>query len=823
MGYSFNKVIYDNTGAPKDYEFVEMNKAYESIMGIQEKDWIGKNVSELYKAINTEPEDWDEFYRRVFTNHQNNDLEMNFKHLDKYYKIKIKSPKEDYIIISLTDISIELRESKKLKTLLDNVPIQVWYLSDATTYLSTNKIHADFIGFKSHELVNKDLKDILVETDANICINSNEEVFREKKQITSLEWTNNSHGEKKLLRITRNPKLNQEGDIEFVVCSAEDITEDYINKQKNEMQERILRSSMDFTQELLTNKNIEEALSNGIEMLGEATKMDRVYYWENKYNEESREWLTSRKIEWSPDMEDHEFDHSKYQDIPFNELDYFMKVLSQNNSFSCQVKDLDKEEKEAKNFLDSRGILSVLSIPIFVKDDFIGFIGFDSCKTEKKWSQVEISLLKSFVLLYEKALERAQLEREVKQTSKNFFNFFNMIRDLLIVFDYKGNIIDINETALEKTNYSREELLGMSYLKLHPKDDAEEKKDNFQDLIRNEIEHFSLNLVTKDGDILPVEATNSKGVWDGEPVIFSVGKDISELTLSEDKFSKAFNNSGVSMFISRFKDGKILEANETFLEFLGYTKNEVVGRTTLDLQIAKDFTKRDAFKQLIQTDEKILGLEINFIDKNNYIHIGLTNVVPVTINNEKCLLTSIIDISDRVENEKEIIELSTRDYLTNVYNRRFIYEVLGEIIMDSKREKEIFSVAIIDIDNFKHINDQYGHQIGDSVLVDFTKIIKDHLRSNDILGRYGGEEFIIVLNHSNIEESSKVLERVLAGIRDKVFSYGENRIVLTFSAGITCSEELEKDELTIDKLVETSDKRMYRAKKEGKNKIISKG
>lgn len=813
-------MIYDKAGVPKDYEFIEMNKAYESIIGIQEQDWIGKRISELYKSVNTEVESWDEFHRRVFSNYQKNDLEMNFKHLDKYYRIKIKSPKEDYIIISLTDMSVEIGEAKKLQTLLDNVPIQVWYLSDATTYLSANKVHADFIGFESNELVNKKLKDILIESNANICINSNEEVFREKRPVTSLEWVDSSHGEKKLLRITRNPKLNRQGDVEFVICSAEDITEDYINKQKNEMQERILRASMDFTQELLTNKNIEEALSNGIEMLGDATKMDRVYYWENKYNEKANDWVTSRKIEWSLNSASREIDNSKYQDIPFGELDYFMKKLAQNHTFSCQVKDLDKNEEQAKKFLNSRGILSVLSIPIFVKDDFVGFIGFDSCKSEKIWSEVEISLLKSFVLLYEKALERAQLEQEVKQTSENYFNFFNMIQDLLIVFDYEGNIIDINKAFSEKTNYSRAELLGMSYLKLHPKEKADEMTREFKDLINNKTQEFNLNLLTKEGIVLPIEARNSEAVWNGEPVIFSVGKDISELTLSEDKFSKAFNNSGVSMFISKFEDGEILEANETFLEFLGYKKNEVIGKTTLDLQITKDFTKRDGFKKVIQDDKKILDLEIKFIDKNNCIHIGLTNIVPVTINNEKCLLTSIIDISDRVKNEKEIKELSTRDHLTNVYNRRFIYEVLGEIIKDSKRENELFSIAIIDIDNFKNINDEYGHQVGDNVLVDFTQVIKDNLRSHDILGRYGGEEFIIVLNHANIEESSKVLERVLAGIRNKEFIYGENHLSVTFSAGITSSEELENYELTIDKLVEISDKRMYRAKKEGKNKVV---
>lgn len=187
------------------------------------------------------------------------------------------------------------------------------------------------------------------------------------------------------------------------------------------------------------------------------------------------------------------------------------------------------------------------------------------------------------------------------------------------------------------------------------------------------------------------------------------------------------------------------------------------------------------------------------------------------------MLTSIIDISDRVENEKEIIELSTRDHLTDVYNRRFIYGVLEEVIENFIHEKTVFSVGIIDIDNFKSVNDQYGHQVGDDVLVEFSQIIKDSLRSNDILGRYGGEEFIVIIKHADIEKSIHVFERVLDNVRKTNFTHHQNPVELTFSAGITSCKELKKDELTIDKLIEIADKRLYLAKETGKNQIIYKG
>lgn len=821
VGYSYNRVIYDENGLPIDYEFVEMNKAYESMLGILERDWIGKRISVLYEQINKEPLNWSDYHQTIFAKQMKKETDMKFKHANKFYRVKIHFPNKDHIIISLTDVTIEIEDTQKIQTLFDSVPIQVWYLKDAETYLSANKVHADFIGVASEDLADKDLNELLASTNADVCIKSNQAVFKEKRRLISQEWVNNSQGEKRLLKITRDPKLNEQGDVDFVICAAEDITEEHKNTQEKEIQERILYSTIDFTQELLTNKNLKEALASGIRMLGDATKVDRVYYWENHYDTESKQWLTSSKIDWHLDGTQSLISDTKHQAVPFEQLADFMGSLSQRQTVRFHTKNLS-EMSSTKLFLEGEKTLSALAIPIFLKNKFIGFVGFDSYNHEREWTEVEVSLLKSFVLLYEEALERKLLEDEITQKNDNLFNFFNMIEDLFIVLDNDGTIIDVNNNVLERLNYEKSELLGASYLKLHPVEEIAKIEEDFDELLTEGTEYFKLNVVTKDGIKFPIEVRNSRGVWNGKPVIFAVGKDVSELVLSEDKFSKAFNNSGVSMFISRFEDGEILEVNDKFIDFFGYEKSEVIGKTTLDIKMTKEYETRDLFKELIQTDQKIVDFEIEYIDKHKQIRTGLTNIVPVRINGEECLLTSIIDISERIKNEKEIIELSTRDYLTNVYNRRFIYEVLEEIIQDSKREKAVFSLAIIDIDNFKSINDQYGHQVGDDVLIEFSKVIRESLRSNDILGRYGGEEFIIIVNHADIDKSYTVLERILENIRDTIFTQNEEQIELTFSAGLSSSQELSQEDLTIDGLVELADKRMYRAKNKGKNQIIYK-
>ena len=232
IGYSYNKIIYNDSGEPQDYEFAEVNKAYEAIVGMEAEDLIGKRISELYKSINKNQNSWDKFNTNIIDNYKRKQFEHYFFFSDKYYKIKLHNLEKNYILMALTDVSKEVVEAEKLKMLFDNIPIQLWYLSDSGTYVSANKVHADFIGMKSEELVSRNVKDLFSKEEAEICIEGNKEVFKKKKPVFVNEWIKNANGEKRLLRISKNPKLNPKGEIEYVICLAEDISQEYINKEQ---------------------------------------------------------------------------------------------------------------------------------------------------------------------------------------------------------------------------------------------------------------------------------------------------------------------------------------------------------------------------------------------------------------------------------------------------------------------------------------------------------------------------------------------------------------------------------------------------------------
>lgn len=170
--------------------------------------------------------------------------------------------------------------------------------------------------------------------------------------------------------------------------------------------------------------------------------------------------------------------------------------------------------------------------------------------------------------------------------------------------------------------------------------------------------------------------------------------------------------------------------------------------------------------------------------------------------------------------EQRLKEISIRDPLTNIYNRRYIFERLEIIIVEFFRENKVFTISILDIDHFKKINDKYGHQAGDFILKEFTQIISDNLRPYDLLGRYGGEEFIIVTMNSNKEQTKSNIERIQNIIRNKTFVYDNSYIKFTFSCGISENIEHDIENKSVEDIIGKADERLYEAKKTGRNKVI---
>lgn len=184
-----------------------------------------------------------------------------------------------------------------------------------------------------------------------------------------------------------------------------------------------------------------------------------------------------------------------------------------------------------------------------------------------------------------------------------------------------------------------------------------------------------------------------------------------------------------------------------------------------------------------------------------------------------------VHLSDEVSRANEVIQglleqvktLEVKTYLdplTKVYNRNALHEHLKAILEKETFDFEIFAL-MVDVDNFKSINDRFGHIAGDKVLIFIAKLLKKALRDGDRVYRFGGEEFIIILNRTDLEGATLVAERLLSLCRNNKPLFQNQQIAVTLSIGMT--KMVEGD--SMDAIIERSDTALYQAKKNGKDRL----
>jgi len=205
---------------------------------------------------------------------------------------------------------------------------------------------------------------------------------------------------------------------------------------------------------------------------------------------------------------------------------------------------------------------------------------------------------------------------------------------------------------------------------------------------------------------------------------------------------------------------KIRYANKKAEELTGYTKNELINenpREFLFVIFSQDLCQ---FERILEEGHCEFDTLLKRRDGTTFFAHIIATVLKIK-ENPVGIVLNFIDITEKKELERRLIEASITDYLTGLYNRRFLDQILQREKAMSDRYNIPFSIIILDLDNFKIINDVYGHHTGDKVLVEVAKILKNNLRITDVCGRVGeGEEFLIILPNSDMEKALKVAEKL---------------------------------------------------------------
>jgi diguanylate cyclase len=164
-----------------------------------------------------------------------------------------------------------------------------------------------------------------------------------------------------------------------------------------------------------------------------------------------------------------------------------------------------------------------------------------------------------------------------------------------------------------------------------------------------------------------------------------------------------------------------------------------------------------------------------------------------------------------------VSQQARHDSLTGSLNRKGLDEVMGREISRSRRAENPLCVALLDVDNFKQINDRLGHATGDAALVHLAEVVRTVMRPQDMLARYGGEEFVIVLPDTGLAAGVEAMQRLQRELTKNFFLKDNEKLLITFSAGVAQMAASEDSQDTINR----ADQAMYLAKRQGKNRVVA--
>lgn len=266
-------------------------------------------------------------------------------------------------------------------------------------------------------------------------------------------------------------------------------------------------------------------------------------------------------------------------------------------------------------------------------------------------------------------------------------------------------------------------------------------------------------------------------------------------------------------------DGKITFISDAFIETCGYTKDELLGQ---DHNIMKHpDTKKELHDDLWKaiTEDKIYNGEFKNRKKDGGHFWVKVSISPDY--NEEGEKIGYTAIKENITDKKIIEEISITDGLTNIYNRRHFNEIFPKLINSTRRNGELVSFLLMDIDYFKQYNDNYGHQMGDNVLISFAQCLKNSIkRADDYAFRLGGEEFGIIFKCETKDKAIKFAERLRQNIEDLqiIHAFSGTSQFITASIGLVCKNA--NDISNMDEIYKEADDLLYKAKEEGKNRVV---
>lgn len=427
------------------------------------------------------------------------------------------------------------------------------------------------------------------------------------------------------------------------------------------------------------------------------------------------------------------------------------------------------------------------------------------------------------VLNYHNVTERKRAEQALRESEERFRGAFEDAPVGVALVSLDRRYLKVNRSLCEMLGYSEEELLSKATPEVTHPEDLGKSADRTRQLMEGEAGRSLImekRYVRADGRVVWVLSSVSlvRNV-EGNPDHFvSLFQDIAERKRveqareeSEARYRAVVEESAESIFVCDTDDKRVLEANTAFQRLLGYTPEVLLEMTIYDF-IAHD---RDEIDINVERDlrEKRRFAERKYRRKDGSLVDVEASMTLIPYGGREVLCTVARDVSERKRLEEQLRHQAFHDSLTDLPNRALFLERLEHALARASRDNRSVAVLLMDLDDFKHINDSLGHEAGNALLIEVAKRLRACVRPGDTAARLFGDEFAILLEApAGTEEASRVAERIQERLRAP-FDIDEKAVSVSSSIGIAPGEDAEERP---GEALRHADLAMYAAKGRGK-------
>lgn len=438
--------------------------------------------------------------------------------------------------------------------------------------------------------------------------------------------------------------------------------------------------------------------------------------------------------------------------------------------------------------------------------------------------EIKIQLLSwenepAYVVFATDISERKLIQRQLAKSEHKF----KLITESLPIgiFIYREKFQYANPAFIELTGYSQEELTQRNIWDLCPP----ENKEDFKETIKQRLAgkqftktYQDIKITTKSGETKVVRGKSETIEYQGQHAGLASIVDITDILKTQEQlklFCHVVEQTDDLIRITNPK-GLITYANNAFYRFTGYSEAEIIGQNNRILKSGKMST--EFYEKLWSTIAEGKSFQSTIVNrkKNGELFYDQQTITPLLDDNQQIeyYVSTSKDITDRVLLEQRNEQLAKTDKLTGASNRHRGDEFLSTSAEYAQATLSPLSVILIDIDFFKAVNDEFGHLVGDEVLVYISELINEELRHTDLFVRWGGEEFLIICTFTTLEQAQILAERIRVKIDSDTYKHLTH---LTISCGVTNLKSTESTQ----QLIKRVDNALYKAKHQGRNRVIT--